>query len=543
MLGQPKPTTDLNEKRRRESEQLAKATAKASAEALKRTQAEQAARAKAQAAAQAKAKAERDALTAKLKKESDERLKKNRKQDAKKATERAKAEADRKAVEAKAKADAAARAKAAAETKAKADAAAKAKAAAETKAKADQEALFAKAGVKPAPAYTRQMVAKANTAMKAPGGMVLNQAPGSFQLAMAGAGTWTAAGDVAGNIAGWFSKALSKLSVPEVSPWLLHLSLGSLWFHSEPAGEASQTDIDRQTGRNWDAVFALNAQHLVGQGVKIEPGAKTVNLPVRGQLVNSNGQLALALLKTRNGALSAAVPVLNAVRDATTGLDKITVPAVSGAPARTILVNPAPAPSKPSNTGNQKPAPVTPVHTGTAVKPVEMPVSTTTPMADVGRLRDFIYWRPDAAGTGVEPVYVMLSRDPRDLPGKVTGKGQGTGEKWLNDADKEIGVPIPSQIADRLRGREFANFDSFRKAFWQEVSKNPALSKQFIVSNRSRMAVGKASKARKLDAAGKRTSFEIHHINEISKGGDVYNIDNLRVMTPKRHVDIHKGGK
>lgn len=57
------------------------------------------------------------------------------------------------------------------------------------------------------------------------------------------------------------------------------------------------------------------------------------------------------------------------------------------------------------------------------------------------------------------------------------------------------------------------------------------------------MAVGKAPKARKLDAAGKRTSFEIHHVNEISKGGDVYNIDNLRVMTPKRHVDIHKGGK
>lgn len=66
---------------------------------------------------------------------------------------------------------------------------------------------------------------------------------------------------------------------------------------------------------------------------------------------------------------------------------------------------------------------------------------------------------------------------------------------------------VPSQIADKLRGREFANFDAFRKAFWQEVSKDPALSKQFIVSNRSRMAVGKAPKARKLDAAGKRTSF------------------------------------
>ncbi|MGX5089354.1 HNH endonuclease signature motif containing protein [Enterobacter sp. UPMP2052] len=129
---------------------------------------------------------------------------------------------------------------------------------------------------------------------------------------------------------------------------------------------------------------------------------------------------------------------------------------------------------------------------------------------------------------------------PNRFSGAVSGKGQQVDEGWLN---QELGAPVPDQIADKLRGRKFANFDSFRKAFLQEVSKDPALSKQFTVSNRSRMAAGKAPKARKLDASGKRTSFEIHHINEISKGGDVYNIDNLRVMTPKRHVDIHKGGK
>ncbi|MHA1066490.1 S-type pyocin domain-containing protein [Enterobacter ludwigii] len=125
--------------------------------------------------------------------------------------------------------------------------------------------------------------------------------------------------------------------------------------------------------------------------------------------MNSNGQLALQLLKTGNGSLPAAVPVLNAVRDATTGLDKITVPAVAGAPSRTILMNPAPAPARPSDTVNQKPVPVTPVHTGTEVKPVKTITVTTSPVADAGGPRDFIYWRPDAAGTDVEPVYVMLS--------------------------------------------------------------------------------------------------------------------------------------
>ncbi|EAQ5804259.1 hypothetical protein LC76_25250, partial [Salmonella enterica] len=179
------------------------------------------------------------------------------------AENRARAEAS----EARAKAEAEAKAKADAEAKAKADAEAKAKADAEAKAKAD--ALFAKAGVKPAPVYTPQMVAEANAALKAPDAIVLNQMPGSVQMAMAGAGVWTAAGDVAGNIGRWFAEALSKVSVPEVSPLLLRLSLGTLWFHSEPAGQGS----DKVPGRDLEAMFALNAQHLAGEGVKIEPGA------------------------------------------------------------------------------------------------------------------------------------------------------------------------------------------------------------------------------------------------------------------------------
>ncbi|HFR0727163.1 TPA: S-type pyocin domain-containing protein, partial [Shigella flexneri] len=57
--------------------------------------------------------------------------------------------------------------------------------------------------------------------------------------------------------------------------------------------------------------------------------------------------------------------------------------------------------------------PLTPVHTGTEIKPVEMPVTTITPVSDAGGLQDFIYWRPDADRTGMEPVYVILN-DPLD---------------------------------------------------------------------------------------------------------------------------------
>lgn len=287
----------------------------------------------------------------------------------------------------------------------------------QARAKADAEAkardeLFAKAGVKPAPVYTPQMVAEANAALKAKDGMVLNQTPGSVQMALAGAGVWTASGEAAGGLSAAIGRGVAALTASTVGPMV---AAASTILFSPPAGGGS----DSVPGRDLDAMFALNAQLMAGQGVKIEPGVSSVNLAARGQLILSNGQLALQLLKTGDG-LPAAVPVLNAARDAATGLDKITVPAVAGAPARTILVNPAPPPAQPSDTGNQQPVPVTPAHTGTEVKPVETITVTTTPAADGDGLRDFIYWRPDASGTGVEPVYVML-KDPLDS-GRFTRK-------------------------------------------------------------------------------------------------------------------------
>lgn len=57
-------------------------------------------------------------------------------------------------------------------------------------AKAKDE-LFAKAGVRPEPVYTPALVAEANAALRVTDAMVLNQTPGSVQMAMAGAGVWS----------------------------------------------------------------------------------------------------------------------------------------------------------------------------------------------------------------------------------------------------------------------------------------------------------------------------------------------------------------
>ncbi|MFG1131229.1 colicin-like bacteriocin tRNase domain-containing protein [Salmonella enterica subsp. enterica serovar Aberdeen] len=129
----------------------------------------------------------------------------------------------------------------------------------------------------------------------------------------------------------------------------------------------------------------------------------------------------------------------------------------------------------------------------------------------------------------------------RNQPGKATGKGQPVGDKWLEDASKEAGAPVPDRIADKLRDKEFRDFDDFRKKFWEEVSKDPELSKQFKNQNKTSIQKGKAPFTRKKDQVGGRERFELHHDKPISQDGGVYDMDNLRVTTPKRHIDIHRG--
>ncbi|WP_095533350.1 S-type pyocin domain-containing protein, partial [Vibrio spartinae] len=161
-----------------------------------------------------------------------------------------------------------------------------------------------------------------------------------------------------------------------------------------------------------------------------------------------------------------------------------------------------------------------------------------TPIADAN-LQDYILTFP--AETGLPPLYVVYKESARNESGVVTGNGEDITGLWLEAAGKELGVPVPSQIADQLRGREFSNFDGFRKAFWAEVSKDSGLKTQFIDNNVERMGKGYAPRARKKDSVGGRKSFELHHVEEIQNGGKVYDVDNIRVTTPKNHIDIHKG--
>lgn len=364
------------------------------------------------------------------------------------------------AVEARARAEAEARARAEAEARTKAEAEAQARAKAKEEArkmlleKANilfREVLFERAGVVTAPEYTPEMVNAAETALGAVGVMSLNNAPASMQLSLAGRGVWAASGNMLNLIDASISTSFRYLISSSIAG-VAGVSVASvtmlLW--SAPVGAGS----DKVPDRDIEAMFALNAQHLTDTKTKILPGARSVNMPVRGNLVLRNGQLALQLLKTDGVSFPAAVPVLEAVRDWVTGLDHITLPALSGAPSRTILINPVPMSKGEWNTGNQNPqvpsspilsgVTVTPVDFGTTftavfignkIIPVQEPLITTTPVSELKGFRDFIYWRPDAAGTGVEAVYVMLSNPY----GETNTRGKYSGREYNKD---KAGGPI-----------------------------------------------------------------------------------------------------
>lgn len=106
--------------------------------------------------------------------------------------------------------------------------------------------------------------------------------------------------------------------------------------------------------------------------------------------------------------------------------------------------------------------------------------------------KDFILVFP--ADSGVQPLYIVMN--VRLNPGTVTGQGQDVSGTWLAGAGVGLGAPIPTRIADQLRGKSFSSFDAFRSAFWKAVVADSELSSQFIPDNIERMLNGNAPKAR-----------------------------------------------
>ena len=154
------------------------------------------------------------------------------------------------------------------------------------------------------------------------------------------------------------------------------------------------------------------------------------------------------------------------------------------------------------------------------------------------RFDDFILVFPPESG--LPPQYVMF-RDRRNDPGVASGHGAPVAGGWLGAAAQGDGAPIPSHIADQLRGRQFNSFRAFRETFWKAVFNDEKLADLFNETSLNEMKKGKAPIVRMNDSAGARVKYELHHKVGLAEGGDLYNADNINIVTPKAHVEIHKG--
>jgi hypothetical protein len=140
--------------------------------------------------------------------------------------------------------------------------------------------------------------------------------------------------------------------------------------------------------------------------------------------------------------------------------------------------------------------------------------------------------------SGIPPQYVVF-RDPRNEPGTASGLGQMIADNWVGAASTQSGAPIPSQIADKLRGKDFTSFKAFRREFWKSVADDEVLLDQFTLFNKLDIKNGLSPSVNSSEQVGRRKKLEIHHVTPISEGGSVYDIDNLRILTPKQHILTH----
>jgi hypothetical protein len=162
------------------------------------------------------------------------------------------------------------------------------------------------------------------------------------------------------------------------------------------------------------------------------------------------------------------------------------------------------------------------------------------PELDFYSFGGFVYVFP--IDSGIPPQFVMF-RDRRSEPGVSNGSGQLVSGNWMGTASMPEGAPIPAQIADKLRGRRFSTFNNFRSEFWKAVSNDELLNGQFTKLRQMDMKQGLAPAAFPQDQVGKRIKYEIHHIIPIAEGGEVYDMDNLQIMTPKSHIQTHTKAK
>lgn len=130
----------------------------------------------------------------------------------------------------------------------------------------------------------------------------------------------------------------------------------------------------------------------------------------------------------------------------------------------------------------------------------------------------------------------------RNSPGRASG-GLNLPEvngQWLKGTDGNLGT-VPKQIANDLNGQQFKTFNDFKQSFWKSAAKDPNLSSQFSKANLNRMSEGLAPIAKQSQHLGGQKSYILHHKTPIQRGGAVYDMNNIVIVTPRLHKEILDG--
>ena len=125
----------------------------------------------------------------------------------------------------------------------------------------------------------------------------------------------------------------------------------------------------------------------------------------------------------------------------------------------------------------------------------------------------------------------------RNLPGIATGGEKLSNvESMMRGKEGNLGV-IPKEIADKMRGRQYSDFDAFREDFWKTVAESKYAG-EFSNSNIGRMRKGMAPRVLPEQRYGGLKSYVLHHKIPIHDGGGVFDLDNITIVTPKMHQEI-----
>lgn len=96
---------------------------------------------------------------------------------------------------------------------------------------------------------------------------------------------------------------------------------------------------------------------------------------------------------------------------------------------------------------------------------------------------------------------------------------------------------VPKEIGEMLEGRSFRNFDHFRSEFWKAVARSKYAG-EFKSADIVLMHRGCAPVAKETQHLGSLDKYVLHHSSPIQRGGEVYDLSNIFIVTPKAHVDI-----